>query len=134
MFHRFQLVDRIDLPVTGPERRHVFNQYAIRVSGGRRDALMQSLRERQICCTVYYPIPLHLQQCFQGFGYQRGDFPEAETAAAEVLNLTIFPGLEAREQETVVRGIASTLDRLDAEGSDTIDLLQDAPASQQRAA
>jgi len=84
---------------------HVYHQYVVR--SARRDDLMAHLRKAGIGCTVYYPIPLHLQPCFEALGCRKGDFPESERAAAEVLALPIYPGLTASEQEEVVAAIAS---------------------------
>ncbi|HEV3339229.1 MAG TPA: DegT/DnrJ/EryC1/StrS family aminotransferase [Pirellulales bacterium] len=94
-------------PVTAPNRRHVWNQYVIRVPDGRRDALRQHLTDRKIGTEIYYPIPLHLQPCFTYLGHRAGDLPETERAAAETLALPIFPELSPVEQELVVREIAS---------------------------
>ncbi len=112
LFRHYQLLDSLELPTVLPERRHVFNQYCIRVKAGRRDELMQYMREANVGCTVYYPLPLHLQECFQHLGYQAGDFPEAEAAAADILALPIYSELRADQQETVVRTIARALGRL----------------------
>jgi dTDP-4-amino-4,6-dideoxygalactose transaminase len=84
----------------------VWNQYVVRVAGGKRDALRAFLSERQIGTEIYYPVPLHRQQCFQSLGYAPGSLPESERAAAETLALPIFPELEAHEQRTVVEAIA----------------------------
>ena len=114
LFRRHNLLDAVELPTILPERRHVFNQFCLRVKGGRRDSLIEFLRERKIGCAVYYPLCLHLQECFQNLGYQPGDFPEAEAATREALALPIFPELRASQQETVVRTIAEALDHLPA--------------------
>lgn len=100
-------LDRVlTLPPTAPHRRHVWNQYIVRVPDGRRDALRQHLAERKIGTEIYYPVPLHLQPCFAYLGYHLGDLPETERAAAETLALPIFPELTAAEQDLVVREIA----------------------------
>ncbi len=98
------LGDVVILPQELPERGHTYHQYVVRVP--QRDRLRQFLAEQGIGSEVYYPIPLHLQGCFAHLGYQKGDFPQAEKAADEVLALPIFPELTAEEQERVVAAIA----------------------------
>ncbi|HUA24717.1 MAG TPA: DegT/DnrJ/EryC1/StrS family aminotransferase [Steroidobacteraceae bacterium] len=78
-------------PVRSRGGRHVWNQYVIRVQ--RRDELRQHLTAAGVGTEVYYPIPLHLQQCFTYLGYRSGQLPEAERAAREVLALPVFPEL-----------------------------------------
>lgn len=107
--HRAGLPGGLELPVILPDRRHVFNQYTTRITGGQRDVVMQSLRSRQIGCAVYYPIPLHLQKCFDYLGYRPGDLPEAERAAAEVLSLPIYSELPAAHHALVVSGLTETM-------------------------
>jgi len=109
LFGHYGLLDAVTLPTVLPERRHVFNQYSVRIAGGRRDEVLSSLREQKIGANIYYPIPLHVQECFAHLGYRAGDFPEAERAAAEVLALPIFPELRPAQLECVVRGIARAL-------------------------
>jgi dTDP-4-amino-4,6-dideoxygalactose transaminase len=92
----------IVLPITDPRATHVFHQYVIRVP--ERDALRQHL---QIGSEIYYPLPLHLQTSLAGLGYEKGDFPHSEAAAAEVLALPMYPELREDEQETVVDAISA---------------------------
>jgi dTDP-4-amino-4,6-dideoxygalactose transaminase len=94
----------IALPATAVEAKHIFHQYVIRVH--RRDELREFLQQRKIGCEIYYPVPLHLQQCFAYLGYKPGDFPESERACLEVVALPIFPELTEAEQQQVVAAIA----------------------------
>jgi len=87
-----------------PNAYHVFHQYVLRVH--RRDELRAFLSERKISTEVYYPIPLHLQPCFEYLGYRHGDLPESELASKQVLALPMFPELTEGEQKWVVENIA----------------------------
>jgi dTDP-4-amino-4,6-dideoxygalactose transaminase len=109
LFEKYGLSDQVVLPRELSDRRHVYNQFTIRVKHNRRDALLAALRSQQIGAAIYYPIPLHLQECFASLGYTPGSLPACEAAAAEVLSLPVFPELGADRQELVVRGIARAL-------------------------
>ena len=86
-------------------RRHIYHQYVIRTMAADRDLLRHWLADRRIATEIYYPSPLHLQECFQQLGYQRGDFPEAERAAAETLALPLYAELTEEMQQQVVDAI-----------------------------
>ena len=107
MFAEFGLDAVLKLPTALPDRRHVWNQYIVRVPEGRRDALRQHLTDRKIGTEIYYPIPLHQQKCFEYLGYKEGTLPQTEAAARETLALPIFPELTPAEQQTVVEAIAA---------------------------
>lgn len=109
LFAAYEHADAFRLPQTLPERTHVFNQYVVRVLNHRRNELLTSLRKRQIGAAVYYPSPLHLQQCFKFLGYRPGDFPNAEDASEQVLALPIFTELRDDQQDRVVENIAEVL-------------------------
>jgi dTDP-4-amino-4,6-dideoxygalactose transaminase len=96
--------DRIlAIPQVPLDHSHVFNNYVIRARS--RDELKHHLADNNIQSEVYYPLPLHLQKCFEGLGYKQGDFPHAELAANQVLALPIYPELTADQQERVVANI-----------------------------
>ncbi len=107
MFQAEGLTDRFTLPYQDPAANHVWNQYGIRVHHGDRDALKQYLQQEKVGCEVYYPVPLHEQQCFRHCGYALGSLPETERASREILHLPIYPELKSQEQERVVDSIAS---------------------------
>jgi dTDP-4-amino-4,6-dideoxygalactose transaminase len=90
-----EVAGRVTLPFVAPGCRHVFHQYVVRVRD--RDRVRARLAEEGIGTAVFYPIPLHLQQCFADLGYREGDFPNAEKAAKEVLALPMFPQLTDEE-------------------------------------
>jgi perosamine synthetase len=92
------------IPAVPEGRRHVFHQYTVRVPDGRRDAVLDGLRERGIGTGVYYPVPVHQQRFYRGMGYGL-TLPEAERAAREVLSLPVHPGLSLADLETIVEEV-----------------------------
>jgi dTDP-4-amino-4,6-dideoxygalactose transaminase len=100
-------LDDVRLPVEASERRHTYNYFVI--STPQRDALRAFLTARQIGTEIYYPVPLHMQECFSELGYGAGDFPVSERMVGETLALPIYPELTAQQQESVVQAIKDFL-------------------------
>jgi dTDP-4-amino-4,6-dideoxygalactose transaminase len=99
------LTQYVRLPFEGEKVKHIYNQFVIGVPN-RRDDLRRFLAENEIGTDVYYPVSLHVQECFAYLGYKPGDFPESERASRETLALPIFPELKREQQEYVVEKIA----------------------------
>jgi len=90
----------IQLPVTGEGNTHTFHQYTIAVP--EREKLMAHLEAKGVSARVYYPIPLHLQECNKDLGYKKGDFPVSEGLAQKVLSLPVYPELSEGEIEYII--------------------------------
>ena len=99
------LTEQVGLPYERENVRHIYNQYVVRIPG-KRDQLRAFMTEKGIGTDIYYPVPLHLQECFDYVGYKEGAFPESEKASKETLALPIFPELKSNQQEYVVESIA----------------------------
>jgi dTDP-4-amino-4,6-dideoxygalactose transaminase len=99
-FNDARLGANLRTPLAVAGHRHIFNQYIVRAQ--RRDELKARLAERHIGSEIYYPVPLHLQQCFAYLNYRAGDFPHSEQAAQETLALPIYPELEQAQMAHVV--------------------------------
>lgn len=104
LFAEAKLLDRVTLPIVDGRNHHVFNQYTVRVP--KRDELRAYLKDKGIGTEVYYPLPMHLQNCYQDLGYQKGTFPVSEQAAAEVLSLPVYAELKEDHLGYVVQTIA----------------------------
>jgi dTDP-4-amino-4,6-dideoxygalactose transaminase len=98
---------RLVLPRVAPGRDHVYHQFVVRV--GARDRVRARLAQDGIATAVFYPVPLHRQECFRDLGYGEGSFPEAEKAAREVLALPVFPELTDMEVERVAASLLAAL-------------------------
>jgi dTDP-4-amino-4,6-dideoxygalactose transaminase len=95
-------------PCVEPHNRMIYNQYCLRFHAeGRplRDQVEAYLNEKKIGNAIYYPVPLHLQQCFAGLGYKEGDLPQAEQAAKEVLAIPIYPELSDAQKDEVAAAV-----------------------------
>ncbi len=98
----------VQSPYIMPDCVSIFNQYCIRVP--RRDEVVKHLQGKGIGCAIYYPIPLHMNECFGYLGYKQGDFPESEKAAEEIMALPIYPELSNAMKDYVVESVLSFLD------------------------
>ncbi len=96
-------------PTVKAKRRHTFNQYVVRVADGERDGLVRHFKSEQIGCEIYYPVPLHEQECLRHLGHRAGDFPAAEEACRSVLALPMFPELTLDQQRRVVQSCVAYL-------------------------
>jgi len=117
-FTKAGLLDRIALPAepwaaSGLKNHHIYHQYVIRILGDQasaaRNKIIEHLNEKEIGYAIYYPVPLHLQECFAYLDYKPGSYPESERAAQETLALPIFPELQEEEIQAVVAAIAEAL-------------------------
>jgi dTDP-4-amino-4,6-dideoxygalactose transaminase len=104
MFKQAGLAGRLTLPIEPAGYFHIFNQYIVRAPD--RDALRAHLTSQGVGTEVYYPVPLHRQECFADLEYKTGDLPEAERAAKESLALPIYPELTTEQLQYVVDAIA----------------------------
>ncbi|MDP6809006.1 MAG: DegT/DnrJ/EryC1/StrS family aminotransferase [Desulfobacterales bacterium] len=109
LFKEKGLPDHLTLPKEIVQR-HVYNQYVIRVKD-KRDELRSFLGENNISTEIYYPLPLHMQDCYLSFGHKKGDLPESEKAADETIALPIFPELTTDQLEYVVATITHFLEK-----------------------
>ena len=117
-FTKAGLLDRLALPAepwaaSGLKNHHIYHQYVIRILGdeavAQREKIIAHFNKNQIGYAIYYPVPLHLQECFAYLEHKPGAYPESERAAEETLALPIFPELKPEEIQAVVAAIAEAL-------------------------
>lgn len=110
LFSAAELDGKVSLPGKAAYPvRHIYNQYCIEISGGKRDALVSHLREKGIGCAVYYPLSLHLQKCFSDLGGKPGDCPVSEAASGRIMALPVYPESTTEQRRSVVDAIAAFL-------------------------
>lgn len=104
------VADKVELPVKADYRvRHIYNQFSILVKDGERDALQEGLKGEGVDTAIYYPVPLHLQECFSYLGHKEGDFPASERVAKEILSLPIYPESTSEMRRHVVASMEKVL-------------------------
>ncbi len=103
--NQFSRLGKLTTPYITPGNTHIFHQYTIRIKNGKRDKLKKYLKKEGMSTMTYHPLPLHLQPAFKYLGYKKGDFPEAEKAAKEVLSLPIYPELANKQIKFIVNSI-----------------------------
>ncbi|MBI5739236.1 MAG: DegT/DnrJ/EryC1/StrS family aminotransferase [Nitrospirae bacterium] len=101
------LGDVVQCPAETSDRTHVYHQYTIRVPA--REKVSAALKDNNVSSVVYYPTPLHLQEAFHYLGYRKGDLPESEAAADEVLSIPVYPELEPEKAEFIAGIILKTV-------------------------
>jgi dTDP-4-amino-4,6-dideoxygalactose transaminase len=110
LFAASPVADLVELPqVADYTTCHVRNQFIIRLPADQRERVWDGLKEAGVGCNVYYPVPLHLQECFADLGHKEGDFPISEAAAKETLALPIYPELTAEQRQYVVECVSRLL-------------------------
>jgi dTDP-4-amino-4,6-dideoxygalactose transaminase len=113
--HRNIVADRydevfMDHPnIIVPERvtfsTHVFHQYTLKIEGASRDGLKDHLSSHNIPTMIYYPIPLHLQKAYRGYGFKEGDFPQSESLCKKVISLPIHTEMNKVEQDYIINSV-----------------------------
>lgn len=99
----FAGIDQVSTPVIDPRAWSIYNQYTLMAES--RDQLLEFLRSRQIGCAVYYPLPLHLQECFSNLGYSEGDLKISEECSRKAISLPVFGELTGDEQDEVIKAV-----------------------------
>jgi dTDP-4-amino-4,6-dideoxygalactose transaminase len=105
----FADVDGVITPTVRPECESNLNLYTVRILNGKRDRVRDAMAAKAIGVETYWPVPLHLQDCFAHLGYKRGDLPNSEQLCEEVLSLPVYPELTRQQQEYVVQSLVGSL-------------------------
>lgn len=110
LFAQSKVADAVILPVNAKNAtRHIYNQFCIQVKNGKRDALKAGLLKAEIGTDIYYPVPLHVQECFKYLGGKKGDFPVSERVADNILALPIYPETTSEQRQYVVATVEKVL-------------------------
>jgi dTDP-4-amino-4,6-dideoxygalactose transaminase len=99
--------EHIKIPVRAANSTHAFHQYTIQVEGISRDDLKSYLAENGVPTMVYYPLPLHQQEAYKNLGFEKGDFPVAESLCEKVLSLPIHTEMKVEDQDYIIETIKS---------------------------
>jgi len=106
-YYNEHLKDLVVTPFVESYNKMIYNQYTIGTP--KRDELQDKLNEANIGNAIYYPVPLHLQECFAYLGYREGDLPESEKAAKEVVSIPIYPELNIEQKDYVIQVIKNSI-------------------------
>ena len=110
LFAKSSVGAKIQLPAKAEYRvRHIYNQFSMLVANGKRDFLKEELNKAGIGSDIYYPVPLHLQECFSYLGYKPGDMPVSEETCKNILSLPIYPESTSEQRKYVVSTIEKIL-------------------------
>jgi dTDP-4-amino-4,6-dideoxygalactose transaminase len=99
--------EHIKIPVRAANSTHAFHQYTVQVEGISRDELKSYLAENGVPTMVYYPLPLHQQEAYKNLGFEKGDFPVAESLCEKVLSLPIHTEMKVEDQDYIIETIKS---------------------------
>jgi dTDP-4-amino-4,6-dideoxygalactose transaminase len=102
-------IPEVKTPVIHPLAETIYNQYTLAVED--REGLMKAMQDAGIGCAIYYPLPLHMQECFAELGYKEGDFPASEKAAKQVVSIPIYSELTHEQQDYVIATIRAYFHR-----------------------
>lgn len=110
LFAGSKIMDKVVLPVNVKNAtRHIYNQFCVLFKDGQRDAVKAGLAKAEIGTDIYYPLPLHLQECFSYLGGKKGDFPVSERVADQILALPIYPETTHEQRAYMVSAIEKIL-------------------------